>query len=48
MNPKSWPVVGFFPHVESTGVFGTNLNTLYPIFGSLKEVFSTANQAIGL
>ena len=48
INHESWPVVGFCPHVESTGVFGTNLNTLYPPFGSLKEVFSTANQAIGL
>ena len=46
MNPESWPVVGFCPHVESTGVFGIYLNTLYPIFGSLKEVFSTTNQAI--
>ena len=43
INPESWPVVGFCPHVESTGVFGTYLNTLYPIFGSLKEVFITAN-----
>ena len=48
MNPDSWPVVGFCPHVESTGVFGTYLNTLYPILGSLKEVFITANQAIRL
>ena len=48
INPKSWPVVGFFPHEGSTGVFGINLSTLYPSFGSLKEVFITANQAIGL
>ena len=48
VNPESSPVVGFYPHVESTGVFGTYLNTLYPIFGSLKEVFITANQAIKL
>ena len=48
MNPESWPIVGFRPHVENMGVFGTYLNTLYPIFGSLKEVFITANQAIGL
>ena len=34
INPKSWPVVGFCPHVKSMGVFGTYLNTLYPIVGS--------------
>ena len=45
---ESWLVVGFCPHVGTTGVFGINLNTLYPILGSMKEVFSTANQAIGL
>ena len=48
INPESWPIVGFCPHVVSTGVFGINLSTLYPSFGSLKEVFSTANQAIRL
>ena len=48
INPESWPVAGFCPHVGSTGVFGINLSTLYPSFGSLKEVFSTTNQAIGL
>ena len=48
MNPESWPVVGFCPHVESTRVFETYLNTLYPIFGSLKEVFIIANRAIRL
>ena len=48
INPESWPVVGFCPHVGSTGVFGINLSTLYPSVGSLKEVFSTTNQAIGL
>ena len=48
INSESWPVVGFCPHVGSTGVFGINLSTLYPSFGSLKEVFSAANQAIGL
>ena len=48
INPESWPVVGFCPHIGSTGVFGINLSTLYPSFGSLKEVFSTANQAIRL
>ena len=48
INSESWPVVGFSPHVGSTGVFGINLNTLYPSFGSLREVFSATNQAIGL
>ena len=47
-NLESWPVVGFCPHVRNTGVFGTYMNTLYPIVGSLKEVFSTTNQAIRL
>ena len=40
INPGSWPVAGFCPHVKSTGVFGTYLNTLYPIFRSLKEVIA--------
>ena len=48
MKSKSWPVVGFCPHVTSTGVFGINLNTLYPNFWSFKEVFSAANKAIGI
>ena len=48
INPESWPVVGFCPHVGSTGLFRINLSTLYPNFGSLKEVFSATNQAIGL
>ena len=48
INPERWTVVGFCPHVRRTGVFGINLSTLYPSFGSLKEVFSTTNQAIGL
>ena len=47
-NLEGWPVVGFRPHVASIGVFGINLNTLYPIFWSFKEVFSAANKAIGL
>ena len=33
---ESLPVVDFYPHVTSTGVFGVNLNTLYPNFGSFK------------
>ena len=48
INPDSWPVFGFCPHIGSTRVFGINLSTLYPSFGFLKEVFSTTNQAIGL
>ena len=48
VKSESWPVVGFCPHVGSTGVFGINLSTLYPSFGSLKEVFSATNQAIRL
>ena len=47
-NSESRPVAGFRPHVVSMGVFGINLSTLYPNFGSLKEVFSIANQAIRL
>ena len=36
INPESWPVVGFCPHVTSTGVFGINLSTLFPIVGSFE------------
>ena len=36
IKSESWPVVGFYPHVTSTRVFGVNLNTLYPNFGSFK------------
>ena len=35
-NAESWPVVSFCPHVGSTGVFGINLITLYPSFGSFE------------
>ena len=48
MKSESWPVVGFFPHVGSTGVFGININTLYSKFLSLKEVFNATNKAIRL
>ena len=48
MKSEGCPVVGFCPHVDSTGVFGINLNTLYSTFFSLKEVFSATNKAIGL
>ena len=46
--PKSWLAVRFCPHVKSTGVVATYLNTLYPIVGSFKVVFITTNQAIRL
>ena len=36
IKSESWPVVGFCPHVTSTGVFGINLSTLYPNFGSFE------------
>ena len=36
IKSKSWPVVGFCPHVTSTEVFGINLSTLYPNFGSFE------------
>ena len=36
IKSESWPVVGFFPHVTSTGVFGINLSTLVPIVGSFE------------
>ena len=36
INPESWPVVGFCPHVKSMGVFEINLSTLYPSFGSFE------------
>ena len=48
MKSEGWPGVGFFPHVDNIGVFGINLNTLYSIFLSLKEVFSATNKAISL
>ena len=48
MKSEGWPVVGFCPHVDSTGEFRINLNTLYSIFWSLKEVFSATNKAIRL
>ena len=45
---ERWRVIGFFPHASSAGVFGINLNTLYPNFWSFKEVFSATNQTIRL
>ena len=48
MKSEGWTVVGFCPHVDSTGVFEINLNNLYSTFWSLKEVFSATNKAIRL
>ena len=51
VKPESWPVVGFCPHVRSTGVFGINLSTLYPSFGSFEggaQHNEPGNQTIGL
>ena len=36
IKSERWPVVGFCPHATSAGVFGINLNTLVPIFGSFE------------
>ena len=35
VNPESWPVVSFSPHVRNMEVFGIYQNTLYPMVGSL-------------
>ena len=48
VKSENWPVVGFCPHVGRTGVFGINLNTLYPSLWCFKEVFSATNKVIGL
>ena len=51
INPESWPVVGFCPHVRSTGVFGINLSTLYPSVGSFEggaQHNKPGNRTIGL
>ena len=36
IKSERWLVVGFFPHAMSAGVFGINLSTLVPIFGSFE------------
>ena len=36
IKSEGWPVVSFYPHVTSTRVFGINLSTLYPNFGSFE------------
>src|SRR4051812_1623666 len=33
---ERWPVVGFCPHATSAGVFGINLSSLFPMFGSFE------------
>ena len=51
IKSESWPVVGFCPHVTSTGVFGINLSTLYPSFGSFEggaQHNEPGNRTIGL
>ena len=51
INPESWPIVGFCPHVRNTGVFGINLITLYPSFGSFEggvQHIEPGNRIIGL
>ena len=49
--PESWTVVGFCPHVRSTGVVGINLSTLYPSLGSSEggaQHNEPGNRTIGL
>ncbi len=36
IKSERWLVVGFWPHATSAGVFGINLSTLVPIFGSFE------------
>ena len=36
IQSERWLVLGFFPHAMSAGVFGINLSTLVPIFGSFE------------
>ena len=51
INAESWPVVGFYPRVGSTRVFGINLITLYPSFRSFEggvQRNEPGNRTIGL
>ena len=51
INLESWPVVSFCPHIGSMGVFGINLITLYPSFGSFEggvQHNELGNRTIGL
>ena len=36
IQSERWLVVGFCPHATSAGVFGINLSTLVPMFGSFE------------
>ena len=48
INPESWPVVGFCPHVGSMGVFGKAFNHSLSNVLVRKGGDNAANQAIGL
>ena len=48
IKSERWLVVGFCPHATSAGVFGINLSTLVPIFGSFEGGAQPTNKAIGL
>ena len=48
IKSERWPVIGFRPHVVSTGVFGINLSALVPILGSFEGALNTTNKATGL
>ena len=36
IQSERWLVLGFCPHATSDGVFGINLSTLVPMFGSFE------------
>ena len=36
IQSERWLVLDFYPHAASVGVFGINLSTLVPIFGSFE------------
>ena len=36
IQSERWLVLGFCPHATSAGVFGINLSTLVPLFGSFE------------
>ena len=48
IQSERWLVLGFFPHATSAGVFGINLSTLVPMFGSFEGGTQHKNKAIGL
>ena len=43
INPESWPVVGFCPHIKVRGCSGHTLTLFIPLLGPFKEVFITMN-----